>query len=63
VNTTETATLAPYAGIFNKVIEHIKATSYGEVGVSLKLHAGRIVSETHTVSEQSLRKEAKGGEA
>jgi hypothetical protein len=63
MSNTELATLAPYAGIFHKVIEHIKATSYGEVGVSLKLHAGRVVSETHTVTAQNLYKEAKGGEA
>jgi hypothetical protein len=63
MNNTELADLAPYAGIFKKVIDGLKSTPYGEVGVSLKLHAGRVVSETHTVTAQSLHKEAKGGEA
>jgi hypothetical protein len=63
MNNTELAALAPYAGIFKKVIEALNSTPYGEVGVSLRTHAGRVVSETHTVTAQSLYKEAKGGEA
>jgi hypothetical protein len=61
MSTHELADLAPYAEIFTKVTDNLKSTSYGEVGVSLKIHEGRIVNVTHTVSAQSVRKEGKGG--
>jgi hypothetical protein len=61
MNTSELARLAPYAEIFNEVIDKLETISYGEVRVSLKIHAGRIVNINHASSKQSLPKEGKGG--
>jgi hypothetical protein len=63
MNTPELIGLAPCAEIFTQVMNNIKTTDYGEVGVSLKIHAGRIVNVTHTVSAQSLTKEGEGENA
>jgi hypothetical protein len=63
MNTSELSRLVPYADIFTQVINELENTSYGEVGVSLKIHAGRIVNINHTSSKQSLPKEGKGGNA
>jgi hypothetical protein len=44
--------------VMSKILDNLKAVTYGDVCVSLKIHDGRVVCVTHTIT-QSVRQTSK----
>jgi len=55
---TETIKKQKAASIAGRLVETAGCIRFGSVSVTLKVHNGRIVDVTHTVTESSREKEA-----
>jgi hypothetical protein len=50
---TSTAKKDKITALISRLLENAEAVRYGEVGLSLKIHDGRVTGITHTISEST----------